>query len=344
MTKDYSKVRLKFPRWILLPMMLLFVAVSARAEMANPPSGLEMKGAQVEGVTTEKAELAGVAGSFLFIPLQAPGLQGQDLGAQLTVEKTSLMRTLTIVSVVLIVIIVLMVFIIVNLQNLIRIREGKEAMTVGSTISHTMQLLMNPYINSAALLVGAIIGLFIIVPIARGVGHHEGYQPTQPIKFSHKIHAGDWKIDCQYCHIGASRGKYATIPSTNICMNCHKSIKNGARWGETEIAKIIKSSEANKPIEWTRIHNLPDLAYFNHQQHVVVGKVACTTCHGPVHSIDYPMYQHNRLSMGFCVNCHRKTTVDAELYKTLGIVAEDPKNDPLVVSDVGGIDCVRCHY
>jgi Cytochrome c7 and related cytochrome c/Class III cytochrome C family len=344
MNIGYSRVRLKISRFLLLSAAFLITAVSARAEMSGSHAGTRPSEVKTTEFSKGTAELAGFAGSFAFIQMQAPALSGNDMGEQLSVDKKSLLQTLAIVSIVLIVIIVLMMFIIANLSNLIRIREGKEPMTFRSTVNKTIEMLMNPYINAVAMLTGAIIGLFIIVPIARGVGHHEGYQPTQPIKFSHKIHAGDWKIDCQYCHAGASRGKYATIPSTNVCMNCHKAITKGARWGETEINKIQASMDNNKPIEWTRIHNLPDLAYFNHSQHVVVGKVACTKCHGPVAEMDYPMYQYNRLSMGFCISCHRETTVDAELYKTLGYEAKDPKHKPLVVADIGGIECVRCHY
>ncbi|MBL7918112.1 MAG: c-type cytochrome, partial [Bacteroidia bacterium] len=119
----------------------------------------------------------------------------------------------------------------------------------------------------------------------------KGYKPEQPIKFSHKLHAGDNEIACQYCHSSVEKSRHAGIPSVNICMNCHKGIQKGPQYGEKEIAKIYEAAgfdpsknsydpSKQNPIKWIKVHNLPDHVYFNHSQHVVVGKIDCATCHG----------------------------------------------------------------
>lgn len=274
----------------------------------------------------------------------APGLLLAELGQDPEAAKgsvsssyESVYMTLAVLLIVLVLVILLLLFIMANLNNLARIRDGKEAITMRGAINRTIQMALNPYINSAGTFVLLIVVATFLIPQARSVGLHQGYQPVQPIKFSHKIHAGDWKIDCQYCHSGASKGKNAWIPSVNVCMNCHKGIKEGKRWGTTEIEKIYKANESNKPIEWTRIHNLPDFVYFSHQQHVVAGGVECQKCHGPVETMDV-LYQFSPLSMGWCVNCHRETNVNAELYKKLG------REDVKTVEDIGGTNCARCHY
>jgi cytochrome c551/c552 len=178
---------------------------------------------------------------------------------------------------------------------------------------------------------------------ARSVGLHKGYQPVQPIAFSHKLHAGQYKIACQYCHIGVEKGKSATIPSTNICMNCHTYIQEGSRYGTKEIAKILESWETGKPIEWVRIHNLPDLVYFNHAQHVKVGGIACQTCHGPVEEME-EVYQYSDLSMGWCINCHRQTKVDLTANPYYERLHQALKEKTVTVEQIGGLECSKCHY
>ena len=156
------------------------------------------------------------------------------------------------------------------------------------------------------------------------IGIAQNYQPEQPIAFSHKIHAGDHGIDCNYCHHTARDSKHAGIPSLNVCMNCHTYINEGSLTGKEEINKIYAAigfdpntrtyiaDYEEKPIEWVRIHNLPDLAYFNHSQHVNVAGVDCQTCHGPIEEMD-EVYQYSKLSMGWCINCHRETEIDLSL-------------------------------
>ena len=158
------------------------------------------------------------------------------------------------------------------------------------------------------------------------IGVQQGYAPTQPINFSHKIHAGQYEMDCKYCHSTVEKSKSASIPSLNTCMNCHKYVKAAEKYnGKTspEIQKIYNAigydgdnmeyieGYEQKPIEWVRIHNLPDLSYFNHSQHVVVGKVECQTCHGPIEEME-KVYQFSTLQMGWCIDCHRERGIDSE--------------------------------
>lgn len=195
-----------------------------------------------------------------------------------------------------------------------------------------------------------------------GIGVYQGYQPKQPIWFSHKIHAGQNGINCVYCHNSAEKGKAAGIPSVNICMNCHMGVQEGKVTGTTEIAKIYDAigwdpdklayidGYEQKPIEWVRIHNLQDFVYFNHSQHVVVGKQECQTCHGPVEEMD-ELYQYSELTMGWCINCHRETNVsmdDNGYYESIHAdLVEKYKGEGLetfTVEHIGGLECVKCHY
>lgn len=191
------------------------------------------------------------------------------------------------------------------------------------------------FIFTAIVLKSALDGLFT-------VGVQQGYQPTQPIAFSHKIHAGQYEIDCNYCHTGVRKSKNANIPSPNICMNCHSSIKTDSK----EIQKIYAAVENDTPIEWVRIHNLPDLAYFNHSQHVEVAEIDCQTCHGPIEEMDV-VYQYSPLTMGWCINCHRETDVNTrgnEYYDKLVKLHGETSKEPMKVEDIGGLECSKCHY
>lgn len=191
------------------------------------------------------------------------------------------------------------------------------------------------------------------------VGVHTGYQPVQPIKFSHQLHAGVNKIECQYCHGGAFKSKNASIPSANVCMNCHNTITGSEHYdGETspEIAKIYRALDWNpetrtygnnpKPIQWVRIHNLPDFAYFNHSQHVTVAGVECQTCHGPIETME-EVYQYSPLTMKWCVDCHKATDVksDNKYYEDLIKAHESiKKGQKMTAAMIGGLECGKCHY
>ena len=191
------------------------------------------------------------------------------------------------------------------------------------------------------------------------IGVHQGYKPVQPIKFSHQIHAGVNQIECQYCHGGAFKSKNASIPSANVCMNCHNTVTAADHYdGETspEIAKIYRAVDWDpesrtygnnpKPIEWIRVHNLPDFAYFNHSQHVVVAGVECQTCHGPIQDME-EVYQYSPLTMKWCIDCHRETTVDTDnAYYDQLIEAHEKlkKGEKMTAAMVGGLECGKCHY
>ncbi|WP_154852253.1 c-type cytochrome [Cyclobacterium xiamenense] len=199
-------------------------------------------------------------------------------------------------------------------------------------------------------IVTTIVLAFVVKTAVDGlytIGVQQGYAPSQPIAYSHELHAGQYEIPCQYCHTGVEIGKSANIPSANICMNCHMHIQNvGGKEGiSPEIAKIYAAVDNDQPIEWVRVHNLPDLAYFNHSQHVAVGGVECQTCHGPIEEMEV-VYQHSSLTMGWCIDCHRNTEITTqgnEYYDKLVQLHSESK-DALKVKDIGGLECAKCHY
>ncbi len=195
-----------------------------------------------------------------------------------------------------------------------------------------------------------------------GIGVYQGYQPAQPIKFPHDIHAGKNDIACVYCHTGARKSRHAMIPSPGICMNCHEQINEGPRTGKKEIQKLYAATGWNpktrqysgetKPIEWVKVHNLPDFAYFNHSQHVVVGELECQECHGKVEEMGVAK-QHSKLTMGWCINCHEETEVkmaDNGYYQEVkerlpsNLMKQYMKDEKITVKELGGWECVKCHY
>ena len=206
------------------------------------------------------------------------------------------------------------------------------------------------------------------------LGIDQGEEPVQPIHYSHKIHAGDNKIECKYCHSSARVSKHSGIPSLNVCMNCHKSIYEytGNAEGPSaedlangytnefytgEIKKLYKAvgwDEENQqytgetqPVQWVRVHNLPDLAYFNHSQHVTVGKIECQTCHGPIEEMEI-VQQFAPLTMGWCIKCHQETNVDvkdnAYYEKIHAELSKKYEVDNLTAAQLGGLECGKCHY
>ena len=218
-----------------------------------------------------------------------------------------------------------------------------------------------------------IIGGYMTTKGAMNLGRSKDYQPEQPIYYSHTVHAGVNQINCQYCHTGTYQGKQATLPSVNVCMNCHMAINeyNGAPLvrengdivdGTAEIKKLYKYAgftegqpwdPANaKPIEWLRIHNLPDHVYFNHAQHVNAGQVACQQCHGEIQKMG-EVKQFSDLSMGWCINCHRNSEVQFKdngfysIYEKFHADLKSGKIDSakgITVEKIGGTECQKCHY
>jgi len=132
------------------------------------------------------------------------------------------------------------------------------------------------------------------------IGYNQGYMPDQPIPFPHDLHAGKYKMDCKYCHTTTEKSRHASIPSLNICMNCHLTVKTDSPW----IQKIQEAYNSGKSIAWKKVHMLPDFVKFNHAPHIKAGK-QCNECHGPVETMKQ-VYQYQSLAMGWCVNCHRK--------------------------------------
>ncbi len=236
------------------------------------------------------------------------------------------------------------------------------------------------YRNKSYLMLG-IIALFCFggyktINAAIGLGRMKNYQPEQPIYYSHKVHAGTNQINCLYCHSGAQDSKYSNIPSVNVCMNCHMAVKeykgdaifreNGMQVnGTAEIQKLYsyagwnpdtkKYDKPGKSIEWVKIHNLPDYVYFNHSQHVKVGKQQCQTCHGPIQEMA-EVKQFADLSMGWCINCHRETKVNFynketgegnkfySIYEKFHNDIKNGKMDSVTVEKIGGTECQKCHY
>ncbi len=233
------------------------------------------------------------------------------------------------------------------------------------------------YIAMLALLF-FVVGGYYVTKGAIGLGRQKDYQPVQPIYYSHKVHAGINQISCLYCHGSAWDSKHAAIPAVNICMNCHKAINTYEKGpklydesgneinGTAEIEKLYKYAGFDpknptkwdpskaKPIEWVKIHNLPDHVYFNHSQHIRAGKVQCQTCHGEITAMD-EVKQVSELSMGWCVNCHRETKVDFNytegkgnkfysIYEKFHNDIKNKKMDSVTVKDIGGLECQKCHY
>jgi mono/diheme cytochrome c family protein len=297
--------------------------------------------------------------------------------------------------------------IIANLNYMSKVKAGEDA----GERQTLVELLMDKRLLAFLTFLFIVLTGYTTVNNAINLGRQQGYAPAQPIKFSHVTHAGENKIDCQYCHDGARRSKHSVIPATNTCMNCHAAIKDGSKYGRAELTKIYASAgfdptkgagqyienyadmkkediekiyrkwlrdgfadeisegkmsasdaevaaekllspvmaQAQMPIEWTRIHNLPDHVYFNHAQHVTVGKVECQNCHGKVEEMEV-VQQYSPLSMGWCINCHRQTEVqfnDNEYYKAYQHYQEDLDNkkiDKVTVEDIGGLECQKCHY
>ena len=154
------------------------------------------------------------------------------------------------------------------------------------------------------------------------VGVQQGYQPEQPIAFSHKLHAGENGVDCNYCHSGARHSKSAGVPSANVCMNCHTYINEGkSEEGTQEISKIYRLLVLTLKLDLTLkvTSSSPSNGfvfiiyliwhYFNHSQHVNVAGVECQECHGPIQEMEV-VEQYSPLTMGWCIDCHRETKVD----------------------------------
>ncbi len=254
-----------------------------------------------------------------------------------------------------------------------RISSSNKDQTTKESISEALVVQKNIFLSNNAFKLFMVLFIAIVVfkftyDSLMGVGVTTNYQPTQPIEFSHKIHAGINGVDCNYCHTSARKSKHSGIPSANVCMNCHENIAdyNGEEDLEKGYTKDFYTNEIKKlykavgwdettqsytgdtePVKWVRIHNLPDFVYFNHSQHVTVAGIDCQKCHGPVEEMEI-LYQYSPLTMGWCINCHRETNVDLkgnEYYaKIHDQLAKQYGVEKVTIAQLGGLECGKCHY
>ncbi len=292
-------------------------------------------------ITSEEGKPAAVAAG-------GPTVGTADATGGATAEKGA-SEYVDVLLIVLVVVLIVLIVTLVIIANLMKdVLRGRKDLDGRDVEIMEQRFDWSKLYRSSALrgIVGTVVTLVILyagLQRVMAVGLTQGYQPTQPIAFSHKLHAGENQINCAYCHTSVYKSKSANIPSANICMNCHSQIKTES----PEIKKIYRAIERKQPIQWVRIHNLPDLAYFNHSQHTQVAGLACQTCHGPIQNMEV-VYQYSALTMGWCINCHREmpiNTKDNAYYDNL-VKLHDTKNAgaPFTVSSNGGTECSKCHY
>ncbi|WP_294283240.1 c-type cytochrome [uncultured Chryseobacterium sp.] len=286
----------------------------------------------------------------------------------------------------------LLVWILVKLRQLVKLGQSEDLAGLNESRVKSFSEIYEKYhyIGKGLIAILAILAAYGVWNWLMWIGVYKGYKPEQPIYFSHKIHAGEQKIDCQLCHSSAKYGKVSEIPSMNVCMNCHRTISeyNAEHYMEPGKDKAFYDGEIQKiyaatgwdpakqqytgktqPVEWTRIHNMPDFVYFNHAQHVVAGEqaiinsfnkknpnnkidVVCKACHGKIDTMNV-VQMANDFTMGWCIECHRTTEVDMnngynkEYFKNLHdkLKKQYPKDGGKITVDaIGGIECGKCHY
>jgi mono/diheme cytochrome c family protein len=300
-----------------------------------------------------KAEApAAVAGTAVAVGAQGGG-----------VSDNIILGALALVMVVLVV----MLFLVNNVLRKVAKVNGIEVSPKAPTTPIWKAFAKNQFLVLVTSIFLMLAGAYFVYGFLMQIGVDQNYEPIQPIHYSHRIHAGDNEINCKYCHSSARVSKHAGIPSLNVCMNCHKNIAEVSESTATpEYSKAFYDEQIQKlytavgwdkttqsytgktePVKWVRIHNLPDFVYFNHSQHVTVAGIECQTCHGPVETYEIQK-QFAPLTMGWCINCHRKTEVKMkgneyytkihdELSKKYGV-------DKLTAAQMGGLECGKCHY
>ncbi|AWG24043.1 cytochrome c3 family protein [Flavobacterium kingsejongi] len=291
-----------------------------------------------------------------------PGAQGSNEGG---VSNQIVLLALGLVMAILVVMLFMVNRVLTNIAKANGVEVAKKEPTTPIWVAFARNQFLI-LVTAIFLLLGS--GYFVYGYLMQ-VGVDQGYQPIQPIHFSHKIHAGDNGIDCKYCHSSARVSKTSGIPSLNVCMNCHKNIADfqgdkdstyvdySKDYYTGEIQKLYdavgwdktaqKYTGKSKPVKWIRIHNLPDFVYFNHSQHVSVAGLECQTCHGSVETMEI-MEQHSPLTMGWCINCHRETNVKVEGNEYYKKIHEELSKkygvDKLTAAQMGGLECGKCHY
>jgi cytochrome c551/c552 len=347
--KDVTK------RWSSQPTLISFVKNSTKVinsgdayanKLYNEFGKIQMPAHEFLSDDDVKAILAYITAESKMAPGPAPATGGGD-GKTTSVQpaakdNSSLILTLIIVVLVLVLIALILVLVFVR-----RYLKDKETSLLEDEKEIVDAKVEPGKLFRSAGFIGIVIFIFVIVAVRScwvgmmSIGVDQNYEPKQPIPFSHKLHAGQYKIDCNYCHTGVTKSKNANIPSINICMNCHSQIKEGPKYGKAGIAILLEHFEKQKPIEWVRVHSLPDFAYFNHSQHVKVGGVECQTCHGAIDTMEV-VRQYSPLTMGWCINCHRETKVNGKdnvYYDKLYA-----KHKEMTVENIGGLECSKCHY
>ncbi|KQS90185.1 c-type cytochrome [Chryseobacterium sp. Leaf394] len=285
----------------------------------------------------------------------------------------------------------LLVWILLKLRQLVKLGQSDELSDYNQSKVKSFSEIYEKYhmVGKGLLAVLAILAAYGVWNWIMWIGVYKGYKPEQPIYFSHKIHAGEQKIDCQLCHSSAKYGKVSEIPSMNVCMNCHRTISEykgkymepgkDKAFYDGEIQKIYaatgwdpaaqKYTGKTEPVEWTRIHNMPDFVYFNHSQHVVAGEkaiinsfnkknpdskidVVCKACHGKIDTMNV-VQMANDFTMGWCIECHRTTEIDMtngynkDYFKNLHdkLKKQYPQDGGKITVDaIGGLECGKCHY
>ena len=284
----------------------------------------------------------------------------------------------------------LLIWLLLRLKQLVKLQQTDELTGLNATRATSFADLYKKYdyIGKGVLVVLGVLAAYGLWNWLMWIGVYKGYKPEQPIYFSHKIHAGENKIDCQLCHSSAKYGKVSEIPSMNVCMNCHRNISeyNGKymepgkdkAFYDGEIQKIYAATGwdpasqqytgKTKPVEWTRIHNMPDFVYFNHAQHVVAGEqaiissynqknpnakvdIVCKACHGQIDTMNV-VQMANDFTMGWCIECHRTTEIDMnngynkEYFKNLHdkLKKQYGSGAKITVDAIGGLECGKCHY
>ncbi|MCW4451813.1 c-type cytochrome [Kaistella sp. BT6-1-3] len=284
----------------------------------------------------------------------------------------------------------LLLWLLLKLQQLVKLQQSEELSELNANRAVSLGDLYRKYhyVGKGVLVVLGVLAAYGIWNWLMWIGVYKGYKPEQPIYFSHKIHAGENKIDCQLCHSSAKYGKVSEIPSMNVCMNCHRTISeyNGKymepgkdkAFYDGEIQKIYAATGwdpasqqytgKTQPVEWVRIHNMPDFVYFDHSQHVVAGEqaiisshnkknpeakidVVCKACHGQVDTMNV-VQMANDFTMGWCIECHRTTEVDMnngynkEYFKNLHdkLKKQYGSGTKITVDAIGGLECGKCHY
>ena len=274
-----------------------------------------------------------------------------------------------------------LVLILTSVKNSLKESLSQPTESVSESVINFVMINRNKFVLGFALF---ITTLSFAYDLMMGIGVVEEYQPDQPIKFSHVIHAGENGVDCNYCHSSAKKSAHSGVPSANVCMNCHAVVKGNDDEAKKEIGKIwdafgldVKTDDFDwskineydlKPIEWIRVHNLPDHAYFNHAQHVTVAGLECQQCHGnmqektvgqvatslELNKIEYNIsddieFDHPTLTMGWCIDCHRQKEVNMEENDYYTEMHEKLKHthgeeEGFTVDMIGGLECGKCHY